>query len=339
MSTSPDRNVAPTQFPGLNREFYTAEPSDYFRRRLRSLLLAIAESPALNDVLVKGVTYGGIEIRREPDAEPDRNAIESYGSMESINLLHHAGECMLRLYLAHAEKPPCPWLELSRLRTPREFKERVERLRRNLGEQDTIDALATTFFGSSRPEPLGAPFTAEEWQRKIDGLVVLVAHVSGTLLGDAAMYNATKHGLGVVAGRHGLRLGLGDDEAVIAADGPALSYLDIASPDGSDKRRWTKNLTFVQIESNLSLVEIITMYIDGLWSVAQHRYTGSTESWMMPGFEPEFLRKVIWTGREGGADLTSMTQTLAYYREEKAATQPPAQPRGRRARRRRARRP
>jgi hypothetical protein len=36
------------------------------------------------------------------------------------------------------------------------------------------------------------------------------------------------------------------------------------------------------------------------------------------------LRKVIWTGREGNKGLTSMTQPLAYYREEKAATQPPA---------------
>jgi hypothetical protein len=204
---SADRNLAPEQFPDLNREFYAANPGDYFRCRLRSLVLAIADSPALDEVLEHGVTYGKIGLQLKPGGESSRTTVESYGSMESVNLLHHAGECMLRLYLAHTEKLPCPWLELSRLRTPREFKERVEELRRNLGEQDTIDALATTFFGSPRPEPLDAPFTAEEWQRKIDGLLVLVAHVSATLLTDAAMYNATKHGLGVVAGRHGLRLG------------------------------------------------------------------------------------------------------------------------------------
>ena len=31
--------------------------------------------------------------------------------MESVNLLHHVAECMLRLYLAHADRQPCPWLE------------------------------------------------------------------------------------------------------------------------------------------------------------------------------------------------------------------------------------
>ena len=102
-------------------------------------------------------------------------------------------------------------------------------------------------------------------------------------------------------------------------------------------RRWVKKLTFVQIESNLSLVEIITMYVDSLWAVARRRYTGSAESWMLPGFEPAFLRDVIATGREGPIVLGSMTQTLAYYREDKATAQLPAQPMGRRARRRQGR--
>jgi hypothetical protein len=339
MPPSADRDLAPGQFPDLNREFYAAEPGDYFRCRLRSLLLAVADSPALDEVLKQGITYGKIGLHRKPDAEPASTTVESYGSMESVNLLHHVGECMLRLYLAHADRQPCPWLELSRLRAPQEFKKRVERLRLNLSEQDTIDSLATTFFGNRQPEPLGALFTTEEWQRRVEGLVLLVAHVSAMLLDEASMYNATKHGLGVVAGRHGLRLGLGDDDAVISTDGPALSYLDLTSPDASDRRRWTKKLTFVQIESNLSLVEIITMYIDSLWALARHRYTGSAGAWQVPGFEPAFLHKVIWTGRENNVGVTSMTQTLAYHREAKAAAQPPAQPIGRRARRRRARRP
>jgi hypothetical protein len=156
--------------------------------------------------------------------------------------------------------------------------------------------------------------------------------VRDVLLDEAAIYNATKHGLGVVAGRQGLRLGLGNDDAVLAVEGPALSYLDLATAGGSTGRRWTKNLTFVQIEANLGLVEIITMYIDSLWALARRRYTGSTGSWKVPGFEPAFLREVIWTGRESNVGITSMAQTLAYYREENAPDQPPAQPVGRRAR-------
>jgi hypothetical protein len=73
------------------------------------------------------------------------------------------------------------------------------------------------------------------------------------------------------------------------------------------------------------------MYIDSLWALARHRYTGSAGAWQVPGFEPAFLHKVIWTGRENNVGLTSMTQTLAYHREAKAAAQAPAQPIGRRA--------
>ena len=81
------------------------------------------------------------------------------------------------------------------------------------------------------------------------------------------------------------------------------------------------------------------MYIDHLWALARHCYTGSAGAWQVPGFEPAFLHKVIWTGRENNVGLTSMTQTLAYHREAKAAAQPPPPRLGRRARRRRARRP
>ena len=117
MPTPADRTLAREQFPDLNREFYTAEPGDYFRCRLRSLLITISNSPAINEALKQGITYGKIGLRLRPNAEPDDKAVELYGSMESVNLLHHVGECMLRLYLAHVEQQPCPWLELSRLRT------------------------------------------------------------------------------------------------------------------------------------------------------------------------------------------------------------------------------
>ena len=58
--TPADHNLAREQYPGLNREFYTAEPGDYFRVRLRSLLLAIADSPAIDKVLEQGIAYGKV---------------------------------------------------------------------------------------------------------------------------------------------------------------------------------------------------------------------------------------------------------------------------------------
>ena len=64
---------------------------------MRTLIISIADSPATHDALAQGVTYGKTEIRR--------GAIEAYASLEFTNLLQHAGECILRLYLARDGQP------------------------------------------------------------------------------------------------------------------------------------------------------------------------------------------------------------------------------------------
>jgi len=310
-----DHNLASEQFPELNREFYDANPADYVHRRLRGLIISISDSPAIHDALVQGVSYGTTEIRRGTEHEDDQAATEAYASLESTNLLHLAGECMLRLYLAHADHQACPWLEIARLRSPQAFKSRVSKLRESLGEQETIDDLVRIFLGNTQPEPLGLRVTTEEWQRQIDGLVMLVAHVCNTLLGDATLYNATKHGLAVVGGNSGLSLSAPSGDLTIATDGPGLTYLDLTAPDAPDGRRWTKTLTFVQIESNLGLVEIIGLYIRSLWMIAKYRYTGAADEMpILPGIEPQFLRQIIEYGRgEGPFGFAGMAQTLLYY--------------------------
>lgn len=314
-----DHNLAHEQFPDLNHEFYRADPTDYIQRRVRALVISVADSPALADALVLGVRYRTIQVRREPDEESDKDAAEAYASLESTNLLHHAAECMLRLYLAHADIPPCPWLEVSRLRTPREFKERVEQLRDTLQEPETVDTLRTIFFGNPSPEPLGWSFTPEEWQRKTDGLVMLVEYLCTTVLGDAALYNATKHGLAVVGGNSGLKVSATGEELTISTEGPGLTYLDITPASAPGGRRWTKNLTFVRTEANLGLIEVIAFYIRSLWGIARVRYLGATEELpQIMQIEPDLLRKIIETGLEGPFGFAGMAQTLAYYVEEES---------------------
>ena len=45
---------------------------------------------------------------------------------EYFNLLHHASEALLRLYLAHEPLTACPWLDMARVRSPGKFKQIVE---------------------------------------------------------------------------------------------------------------------------------------------------------------------------------------------------------------------
>lgn len=184
---SADHNLAPEQFPDLNREFYRADPTDYIQRRVRALVVSVADSPAIDKALRQGVSYGTIAVHREQDHEADKKATEAYLSMETTNLLHHAAESLLRLYFAHADHPPCPWLEISRRGMPGEFKARVDQLRGALQHQETIDSLRTIFIGHTTPDALGWTFSPEEWQRKTNGLLMLIEHLCTTVLNDAPM--------------------------------------------------------------------------------------------------------------------------------------------------------
>jgi hypothetical protein len=49
-------------------------------------------------------------------------------ALESTVLLHHAGETLMRLYLAHAGDAPCPWMEIARFPDSRRFKDALSRL-------------------------------------------------------------------------------------------------------------------------------------------------------------------------------------------------------------------
>lgn len=232
---SADANLSTGQFRDLNREFYEADPADYFGRRVQSLLLSVGDAPGLDQVLPNGVRYDSTEIRKDA-AGRDQNADDAYAALEATNLLHHTAECFLRLYLAHATREPCPWLEIARLRIPREFKADVESLRDALNDPATLASLQHIFFGNSDPAALGWTIQPDEWQRKIDGLAMLVNHLCDTVLGDAAMYNATKHFLAAVGGNHGLQL-TSPDEEISSPMERARSSLMVCAPSPSDEQR------------------------------------------------------------------------------------------------------
>jgi hypothetical protein len=312
-----DHNLAPEQFPDLNRELYRADPTDYIQRRLRALIVSVTDSAAIDEALRQGVGYMNIVVRREQDHEADTDADEAYVSAESTNLLHHAAESLLRLYFAHAELPPCPWLEISRRDKPGEFKKRVAGLRSALVQQETVDSLRTIFFGGPAPGDMGWSFTAEEWQLKTDGLIMLIAHLCSTVLNDAPMYNATKHGLAVVGGTSGLEVSAPGDELTISTHGPGLTYLGTTPHAASGGNRWAKTLTFVRSEANFGLIEVVALYIRSLWTIARCRYLCSDgESPVITQIEPDQLRKIIEAGLEGPYGFFGMTEMLAYYADE-----------------------
>jgi hypothetical protein len=121
-----DEDITAARFQQLNERFYTADPADYFRIRLSTLVLVAGRAGDLLGLLKEGVEYGRIQAKADTDAEVDAADIARYVTIESQVLLHHAAEALIRLFLAHVGNPPCPWFELSAETDFGNFKRRVQ---------------------------------------------------------------------------------------------------------------------------------------------------------------------------------------------------------------------
>jgi hypothetical protein len=95
-----DEDVTAARFQQLNKRFYTADPADYFRTRLSTLMLVAGRPGDLLGLLKEGVEYGRIRSQADTNAEVDAAGIDRYVTVESQVLLHHVAEALIRLFLA-----------------------------------------------------------------------------------------------------------------------------------------------------------------------------------------------------------------------------------------------
>jgi hypothetical protein len=317
MVRAEDENLDPDQWADLNAEFYRAEPEAYFIRRLRYLVLAIADAPAVRAAQCEGVEYGEIAVPPEAD-EYDSEGAVAYGAMETTNLLHHLAETIMRLYLAHEGRPDCPWLEVARLRAPSEFKARLETLRGSLHERETVKRLLTVFRAATTAaemDPTGS-LSDEQWEEYADGLVKMVDSLCSLLLGEASLYNATKHGLAVVPSKGGFSLtSVTGPEFVAASQGPTVVHLDRGEPAEQGVRKWRRVYAPVPIESNIAMSQFLITQLRSLWMVARARYD-HTPAGPVPyvtHFPASWIDHLQQLGNEGqGVIISQVTRTLAY---------------------------
>ncbi|HEX2469533.1 MAG TPA: hypothetical protein VHK05_02995 [Candidatus Limnocylindrales bacterium] len=152
--------MAPENYASLNDQFYASRPYEYFITRMGNLLLVAARNEELDDLFDAGVSFGELSMgggssARTPE-ERDESAASArrFVTAESEVLAHHAGETLLRSYLAHESQPPCPWLEISRTRVPREFKSLVEARFGDAGDPadpEHLAGIARVFHGTDDP--------------------------------------------------------------------------------------------------------------------------------------------------------------------------------------------
>ena len=254
-------DIHPDAYDSLNREFYSASPGEYFEMRLRALLTMLSSENAGFKSPGSG-GFAGLEFSFGPDSG---EAIDRYTAIESTVLLHHTGEALLRLYLAHAEGNPCPWLAIATLRSFSKFKQQVESLRIDLPTSQRQNDLLEVF--SARSDPSSFQESAEEVASHRDGLVIALREAANTFLGDSNIYNAAKHGLALLAGESQLSFrSTTDPSSTFNAAGLAVTTLETTNG------RWQQKTTWLQVKRSIALIHLWTELIQSLWEAARMRY-------------------------------------------------------------------
>ena len=276
--SEPKEDVAAARYHQLNERFYDADPGDYFRIRLSTLLLVAGRSGDLLSLLQEGVAYGRIRAAANVDAEIDATSVARYVAMESQVLLHHAAEAFIRLFLAHSGNPPCPWFELSAETNFGRFKKRVEdELVKPHRREALEEEAAFILLGRRDPVPGEDP---ERWSNATENLTMFLRVLAERWLKDSRVYNAMKHGLAVIPGDALFQILDDDGKAIRLGEGTSVEYLEPREWEKDERGRRIRRegqttIRWLDIQEALGLVEVAGLMIDSLWLVAQHRYLGN----------------------------------------------------------------
>jgi hypothetical protein len=311
---SPDHLLAPEQFPELNRAFYATRPWEYFRHRERLLALTAGAPEKLLAAGRDGVQVGRLHFQLQGDPqqeEQDAEDRERFLLADSQILLHHVSETLLRLYLAHENLPPCPWLEVARVRGPGAFKKLVQgRFVEGPPQDESRRRVAGVFLGTSNPKGLTPHPPIEAWNEGLDNIEAFLRHYARHFL-DADVYNALKHGLVVRPGDSHTQL---DDGELIKAEGPALEYLS-QRKDVSGRLRWNRSTRWLEFDRSLVFVFMATRLMESLWSIARARYLEDEPPPINLWTEPAYgqVADRLEEGQNSAILVDTMHMELAYY--------------------------
>jgi hypothetical protein len=326
---SPDYLLAEEGFTSLNDTLYTAAPQDYFERRLMNLALVASKRTQLDAMLRQGLEFGDLKLGPTPpeaDAPDEAKAAKTaahFVTAEAEVLGHHVGETLLRLYLAHAwvkgKSPPgCPWLQLSRLRSPWEFKQQVTRrfVDAPADDPDNLAAVAGVFYLTDQLTAFGADLDPVRWNKSLATIESYLRAFASEFLERAPLYNAAKHGFAVMATEMGLRFGTAERPIFDQPTGPVIRYLEAKESD--DRSYWWEVTHWVKSDLRMTVTYLGCQLIELLWNAARYRYVeGSRGSgFQLSLFERPTYGELVANGREGsGIDISNMSMQLHYYEE------------------------
>lgn len=255
----------------LNEWFYGARPDEYFETRLHLLVVEAARPELRRDAVSEGLEWRGVRFQSSREPERDDALHKAFVYSEATNLLHHIGETLLRLYLAHApngngRSPVCPWIEIASHRRPGDFKRRIgQRFDGGPLTEERRDALAFVFYLSRESIGVENAVDVEESIEEIDDWLTYVAR---RFLDEAPLFNSFKHGLAFQATDAALEV-QADDQHVFSQAGPSLRFLETKpGPEGL----WRAQTLWVRPDALIAETWFAIMLLRQVMIVGRARY-------------------------------------------------------------------
>lgn len=318
---SADDNLAEDNFPEINRAYYAAEPADYFEQRLNNLLVAAGNPDGRAELIRKGGEFGELKFgeasggKPDPADTPSSKAVEHFVLAETEVLAHHVGETLLRLYFAHEKLPPCPALELARVRSPAKFKQMVrtrflDSAYDDRGYRATISKVFHLVADPShvRPDP-----GVDKWWDSVDNIELFLRHFASDFV-EAGLYNSAKHGMALTPTEFGFKFG---DSELTQRHGPAIYHLEQRTDRKSGKARWFSTYHWVSTDRQAAMTFMGIKMIRVLWRNARLRYTEQNVTGAEFHFfdEPRFDQVMSATNKRG-VEWTTMSIGLLYWKDQ-----------------------
>lgn len=258
----------------VNEQFYASRPADYLRRRMVHLLISTTSDEKIADIVANGLTLGEVVLQPEQQETPyddgHRQSTDRFVAIEAEVLLHHTAETVLRMVFAHRGWPKCPWIELSKLRVPRHFRDEVDALLA-LRDPALRELVLEVFYAEIDPAAFAVPPRSVEWTDSLESVGRVLRDFGRVVNGRADLYNTVKHGLGVHSGEHSITMT--DDasgKTFLSHAGPGLSFVNYDKA----KDRWQESTVWIDVQGAVQRIDLGCRLLDQLWKVGQALYVG-----------------------------------------------------------------
>lgn len=308
--------VHPSEHDFLNRQFYSASPHQFFQHRLLGLVAVASGSADLGNY-PDGITYREFNLRNGPDGsrEPDipkqdEYTADMYAASESTVLLHHTAEALLRLYLGHANRNPCPWLAIASLTSFSRFKDQIRTLQSELDQVDVMDDVLEVFSYSSKPDFIGGGDPTEIWNEHREALRDVLNEAISILLADANVYNASKHGMAVVAGEVRTSIAVDGEDPLMERDGMSLKHLENVLVQQDNARYWQVTTWWPQPEKAMTLIMVMTWMMRSLWRCARAHYSIARLTDLPFLLRRQEIDHLLTMGTKEGFNISTMSVRL-----------------------------